>query len=167
MNDAWGYNDDNDDAGQDNNIDFDGPKALRDAYKKQQQVISAIQAELQAEREERKKEKLTSVFESLGVPGAKDMYQGDADPEKAKAWVESMRGVFGAAPAQGVTPVADSAPVQPVIDQAQAEQYQRMTEAGQNGTPIGGFEAAQAAVSDASDLASLIAAFDNMSRGGA
>jgi hypothetical protein len=43
-------------------------------------------------------------------------------------------------------------------------QFERMTAAGQEGTPVGNFEAAHAAVNDATDLNGLINAFQNGTR---
>lgn len=155
----WGY-EDNDDAQTGNDNESTGPKALRDAYaalKKQNEETMAMVNEL---LQEKKQATLATVFESLGVPGAQKVYQGDADPEKARAWVESMRGVFGNGNAQGGTPPnADSAPQAPAMQPEQQAQYQRMTEAGQQGAPIGNMDAAMAAVGDANDIQSLIAAF--------
>lgn len=163
MNDQWGYEEDTNgaDLGITSN---DGPKALRDAYAAMKKQNDDLNAKLTGFIEAQEKQKLATVFTSLGAPGAEALYNGDADPEKAKAWVESMRGVFGGNNAQGAAPVADSAPAAPALTPDAQEQYQRMTEAGQNGAPIGGFEAAQAAVNDATDLTSLIAGFQNSMR---
>jgi hypothetical protein len=157
----WGY-EENTGEGQGNENDMSGPKALRDAYaalKKQNEDTMAMVSEL---LNEKKKNQLATVFESLGVPGAQDVYQGDADPEKAKAWVESMRGVFGTGNQGGTPPVTDSTePVAPALPASMQAQFQRMTEAGQQGVPMGNVDAAFAAVGDASDTAALIAAFQN------
>lgn len=163
MNDQWGYEEDTNgtDLGNDRN---DGPKALRDAYAAMKKQNDELNAKLTGFLEDQKKQTLATVFQSLGAPGAENLYQGEADPGKAKAWVESMRGVFGGNNAQGTAPVADSAPTTPALEPDTQAQYQRMTEAGQNGAPIGGFEAAQAAVNDATDLTGLIASFQNSVR---
>ena len=158
----WGY-DGNDDAEQGNDTEMSGPKALRDAYaalKKQNEETTAMVREL---LEEKKKSQLSTVFESLGVPGAASVYQGDADPEKAKAWVESMRGVFGNGNTQGNPPVADTPPA---VSPEQQAQLQRMTEAGQQGAPMGNMDAAVAGVGNATDINSLIAAMQNAQRMG-
>ena len=161
----WGY-EDNDEAQAGNDSELNGPKALRDAYsalKKQNEDTMAMVQEL---LQEKKQAQLATVFESLGVPGAQTVYQGDADPEKAKAWVESMRGVFGNGNAQGVTPpIADSA-VPSAVNAEQQAQLQRMTEAGQQGVPMGSMDAAFAAVGDANDTNALIAAFQRASQMG-
>lgn len=155
----WGY-EDNDSADQDNDNELDGPKALRDAYKslrKQQDESNAMIREL---LNEKKQAQLASVFESLGVPGAASVYQGDADPEKAKAWVQSMQATFGGN-TQGSNPasVADSVPAISADDQAR---LQRMTEAGQAGTPMGAMDAAYAAVGDAKSNDDLVAMFQRL-----
>jgi hypothetical protein len=156
----WGY-EDNDDAGQDNTTELEGPKALRDAYNKLKQQSEETNNLVRQLLEDKKKSQLADVFQSLGVPGAKDVYQGDADPEKAKAWVESMRGVFGTGNPGETPSVVDSAPA--LAPDAQA-QYQRMTEAGQSGVPMGNMDAAYAAVGDATDINGLIAGFQNALR---
>ena len=159
----WGYEDSNDDMSQGDNIELNGPKALREAYKAQQEMLKQIQQELTQERQARQKEKLATVFESLGVPGAQNVYQGEPDPEKAKEWVTTMQSVFGNGNVQGSTPpVADT---QPAISADEQARLQRMTEAGQHGAPVGGFEAAAAAVGDATDLQSLIAAMGRANMG--
>jgi hypothetical protein len=66
-----------------------------------------------------------------------------------------MRATFGSGN-QG-TPAAVPPPA-PALDAQVQQQYQQMNEAGQSGTPLGNFEAAGAAVSQANDLNSLIAA---------
>lgn len=157
MNDAWGYDPN---EGQDN-TNLDGPKALRDAYKKQGEMLEAIQKQLADERAERQKAQLSSVFTELGVPEAVKVYQGEPDPEKAKAWIESMKTVFGNGSVQGE---AAPAPVQPVLAADQLAQFQSLTEAGQQGVPMGNFEAASSAVGQATDMSSLIAAFQNAAR---
>lgn len=152
----WGY-DDNDNAGQDNSNELTGPKALRDAYEAQKKILADMQAEVTALREERQKEKLGAVFESLGVPGAASLYKGEADPQKAKEWVETMRSTFGGGNQGGTPPVADSQP--PALEPDAQAQYQRMTEAGQQGVPLGNMDAAFAAVGDANNINDLIAGF--------
>jgi hypothetical protein len=153
MNDAWGY-DAND--GQDE-TQMNGPKALRDAYKALKAQNDELNQKLTSFLESQQKSQMATVFSTLGVPGAVDLYQGEPDPEKARAWVDSMRGVFGNGAVQGDTP----APVQPAVTDDQQAALQRMTEAGQHGTPMGNVEAAQSGVNSATDMQSLIAAFAN------
>ncbi len=159
----WGY-DDNDNATPGNETELDGPRALREAYaalKKQNEETTAMVKEL---LEEKKSAQLATVFESLGIPEAKKVYQGPADPEAAKAWAESMRAVFGGN--QGGNPNVAAQPQEqpPALSQEQQAQFQRMTEAGQHGTPMGNLDAAYAAVGDATDIQSLIAGFQNATR---
>lgn len=107
-------------------------------------------------------QKVQSVFDSAGVPGASAHYQGDADPEKAKAWIESMQQTFGTSSG---TPVPTSqAPVVPALTPEQQAQYQNLNNAGSQGTPLGTIETAQAGVYDATDLQGLISNFQNASR---
>lgn len=153
MNDAWGY-DDNNGESADNNA-AETPKALRDAYaalkKQNEDLISA----LAADRAERAKEKVSSVFSELGVPDAASLYTGEPDPEKARAWAESMRAAFGSGNAQGAAPEAVPAPA---LDEQTQQQYQQMTNAGLDGTPITSFEAAGLAMNNAKTVEELIAA---------
>ena len=152
----WGF--ENDNAGQGNN-EPEGPKALRDAYNKQKQQLDDLTQKLTSFMEREEKQKMASVFESLGVPGAQAVYQGEADPEKAKAWVESMRGVFGNGQPPAVEPQQATEPKLPPSMQAQ---FERMSQAGSDGHPLGNVEAAQAAVNDATDLQGLINSFKQM-----
>jgi len=160
----WGY-DDNDNAQPGNDTELDGPRALREAYaalKKQNEETTAMVREL---LEEKKSAQLATVFDSLGIPEAAKVYQGPADPEKAREWATSMAAVFGGN--QGSNPGAAQSVEQqaaPALGQDTQAQFQRMTEAGQQGTPMGNLDAAHAAVGDATDINSLIAAFQNGTR---
>lgn len=150
MNDAWGYEENVQQPG--NN---DGPKALRDAYEAQKKQNELIMAELAEIRREREAEKVSSVFSALGVPEAAKVYQGEPDPEKAKAWVESMKSVFGNGNAQGAGAPEN---VQQGLDAETQNNLQQMTEAGQGNTPVGNYQAAEAAIGNADSLEALIAA---------
>jgi hypothetical protein len=156
MNDTWGY-DETDDQETANNIVAETPAELRAAYKALKKQNEELINSLNADRAERAKEKVKSVFSELGVPGAAELYQGEPDPEKARAWAESMRAAFGSG-AQGTDPATSSTPPAPTLDASAAAQLQQFNEAGQTGTPLGNFEAANAAVGQANDLNSLIAA---------
>lgn len=151
MNDSWGF--ENNESQTGNNLD--GPKALRDAYDKLKLQNESLNEKLTSFLEDQQKQKLAGVFESLGVPGAATVYQGDADPEKAKQWVESMRGVFGSGSAQGINPT----PAAPAYTQDQQAVLQQMTQAGSDGVPMGNFEAAASAVGQANSIEELIAGF--------
>lgn len=152
----WGYNDDANDLG--NNTELDGPKALRDAYNKQKAQLDDLTQKLTSFMEREEKAQMASVFESLGVPAAQDAYQGPNDPQKAKEWVESMRSVFGGGQPQEA---ATEQPITPTLPPSMQAQFERMSQAGQDGVPVGNVEAAQAAVNDASNLQGLIDAFQN------
>jgi len=155
MNDAWGY-DDNEQTEPGHN---DGPKALRDAYAAQKKANEEIMAELAAIRQERATEKLSSVFSELGVPDAAKLYTGEPDPEKARAWAESMRAAFGSGNAQGATTPA-AVPTPPALDGQTQQQYQQMTQAGVDGNAVTSFEAASAGVASAQNLQELMAAMN-------
>jgi len=150
MNDNWGYEDN---AGQGENLD--GPKALRDAYSALKKQNEDLNMKLTSFLEDQQKQKLASVFESLGVPQAAQVYQGDADPEKAKAWIESMKSVFGSGSAQGIDPT----PAAPAFSQDQQAALQQISQAGHDGVPMGNFEAAASAVGQANSIEELIAGF--------
>jgi len=159
----WGY-EENDATETGDNTELSGPKALRQAYEAMKRQNDELNSKLTSFLEEQTKSKMATVFESLGVPGAQDVYQGPADPEKAKAWVDTMRGVFGSN--QGGTPPVAEQPVEPALPASMQAQYQRMTEAGQTGVPMGNLEAAGAAVGSANNLSELIAAMQNAQRMG-
>lgn len=158
----WGI-EDNENVEPGNNTELDGPRALREAYaalKKQNEETTAMVREL---LEEKKSAQLATVFDSLGIPEAAKVYQGPADPEKAKEWATTMQSVFGGN--QGISPnVAGQQEPAPSVSGETAQQYQRMTEAGQNGTPISGTEAAFQAVGNATNMQDLIASFQNATR---
>lgn len=160
----WGFEEDNT-AGQGNDTELNGPKALRDyaaALKKQNDELSA---KLTSFLDDQNKQKVQTVFENLGIPGAANVYQGPADPEKAKEWAESMKAVFGGN--QGGTPPVVEQETQPVtgaIPPSMQAQIERFTQAGQDGVPAGNYEAAQSSVNGASSNADLVAAFERMNR---
>lgn len=155
MNDAWGYDDNNGQSAD--NAAAETPKALRDAYAALKKQNEDLISTLAADRAERAKEKVSSVFSELGVPGAADLYQGEPDPEKARAWAESMRAAFGSGNAQGA-PTPDAVPTPPALDEQTQQQYQQMTSAGSDGTPLNSFEAASLAMNSATSVEELIRA---------
>lgn len=153
----WGFEDDNAlDLGNSN--EANGPKALRDAYEKQKATIESLEQKVTAFLQAEEKRQMATVFESLGVPGAQAAYQGPNDPQKAKEWVDQMRSVFGG----GQPQQAAEQPAPPTLPPSMQAQFERMTQAGSEGVPVGNFEAAQAAINDASDPQALINAFKNM-----
>lgn len=160
----WGF-EENDTDNLGNDTELSGPKALRDyaaALKKQNDELAA---KLTSFLEDQNKQKVQTVFENLGIPGAASVYQGPADPKAAEEWAKSMQQVFGAGTPGGTPPVAveQNAP-EPALPASMQAQFQRMTEAGQQGTPVGNVEAAQASIGDASNTNDIIAAFQRMQR---
>ena len=153
----WGFEDN--DASQ-GNTEGNGPKALRDAYEAMKKQNDELTQKLTSFLEDQQRQKMATVFESLGVPGAQNVYQGEADPEKAKAWVESMRGVFGGQPQQAAETQQQA--IEPKLPASMQAQFERLSQAGADGAPLGNVEAAQAAVNDASDTQALINSFKQM-----
>lgn len=152
----WGFENDGTD-GLDNSNEANGPKALRQAYEAMKKQNEELSNQLTSFLEEQKAAKMATVFESLGVPQAAQVYDGPADPEKAKAWVESMRGVFG-----GAAPVAAEQSTQSKLPESMQAQFERLSQAGNDGAALGNVEAAQAAVNDANDVQALINSFKNL-----
>ncbi len=153
----WGFEDNGNANGLDNSTEANGPKALRDAYEAMKKQNDELNQQLTSFLEEQRTEKMAKVFESLGVPGAQAVYNGPADPNKAKEWVDTMRVTFGGQPQQAAETVATP----PALPASMQAQFERLNGAGNDGTPVGNVEAAQAAVNDATDLKGLINSFQN------
>lgn len=153
----WGFEDETGAMDLGNDSELTGPKDLRDAYKAMKKQNEELNQKLTSFLEEQAQQKMAKVFESLGVPGAQVAYQGPNDPQKAKEWVEQMRSVFGGGQPQEVA----EQPVPPTLPPSMQAQFERMTQMGNEGVPVGNVEAAQAAVNDANDLAGLLNAFQN------
>ena len=162
----WGFDENDDNNGLDNNSELNGPKALREYVKKLQAQNDELNQKLTSFLEDQQKSKMASVFENLGIPQAASVYDGPADPEKAKAWAETMKSVFGGN--QGGTPTvadnAEQAPQPGAIPPSMQAQFQRMVEAGTDGSPVGNFEAAANDIGNASNPQDIIAAFQRMNR---
>lgn len=162
----WGFEENDDYNGQGNDTEMNGPKALRDAYASLKKQNDELNQKLTSFLEREEKQRVQSVFENLGVPGAAEVYQGPADPKAAEAWIKSMQAVFGGN--QGGTPTvadpAEQAPQPGAIPPSMQAQFQRMVEAGQNGSPVGNFEAAANDIGNASSAKDIIAAFERMNR---
>jgi hypothetical protein len=155
----WGIDDNGNVSDLGNNTEGNGPKALRDAYEAMKKQNDELNQKLTSFLEEQQTAKMATVFESLGVPGAQAVYQGPADPLKAKEWVDTMKATFGGGQPQQA---ANEVPTQPTLPASMQQQFERLTAAGNEGTPVGNMEAAQAAVNDANDIKGLIASFQNM-----
>lgn len=152
----WG-NDDNA-YGQGNDTELNGPKALRDAYNSQKAQLDELTQKLTGFMEREEKAQMATVFESLGVPGAQSVYNGPNDPAKAKEWVDTMKATFGS----GQPQQAAEQPITPTLPPSMQAQYERLSQAGQDGAPVGNVEAAQAAVNDATNVQDLINSFKNL-----
>ncbi len=152
----WGF-EDNDAANLGNGNEANGPKALRDAYEAMKKQNEELNQKLTSFLEEQARSKMATVFESLGVPEAQKVYDGPADPTKAKEWVDNMRSVFG-----GAAPVAADQSTQPKLPESMQAQFERLSQAGNDGAALGNVEAAQAAVNDANDVQALINSFKNL-----
>lgn len=159
----WGYEDNNVNAQTGNT--FDGPKALRDAYDALKKQNDDLSAKLTSFLEDQQKQKMAVVFESLGVPEAAKVYQGDADPEKAKAWVESMQSVFGGN-VQG-NPASNPQTPEVGLTPAQQHQLSMMNQAGANEAALGSIEAAEVGLSSATSSADLVALMQKLQGGAA
>jgi len=157
MTNNWGFENDDNNANLGNSNEANGPKALRDAYEAMKKQNDELSQKLTSFLEGQQREQMAKVFESLGVPQAASAYDGPADPEKAKAWVESMRSVFG-----GAAPAAAEQSAQPKLPESMQAQFERMSQAGNDGAALGNVEAAQAAVNDANDVQALINSFRNL-----
>lgn len=153
---SWGFEDDN--ASQANHNEGNGPKALREAYEAMKKQNEELASGLKAITDQLSQQRVASTFEALGVPGAAKLYKGDADPEQIKSWVSDMQSAFG-------NP-GTSTPTEPppLSDETEAAQFQRMSEAGQAGTPLGSAEQAMGRVSDAKTPQDLINAFRQMNQ---
>lgn len=157
----WGIQDANE-PGQ--NTEMSGPKALRDAYEAQKQKTKELEDSLASIQRELTQQKVSSTLSELGVPAAAaEQYKGETDPEKVREWVTTMQNLFGGGSGTPNTPTPVNAPPAQALDPQVQAQFQSMTEAGQQGTPLGNAEMAQANINDASDLQGLLNAWKNLS----
>lgn len=70
-------------------------KDLRAALKKAAKQNTDTAKALEDLKQEQSKQKLTAVWDELGVPEkTRGLYNGDPEPDKVKAWVEEYREVF-------------------------------------------------------------------------
>jgi hypothetical protein len=157
---SWGYNDDSTD-GQPNNSDNAQGGGLRQFAEQQKQENKVLRDQLAAIQRDLAMQKVQSVFDSAGVPGASALYQGDADPAKAAEWVNTMKQTFGAS---GGNPQTSTAPQPPVMSPDEQAQMQRMNEAGAAGTPLTSMEQALNSAKQVNSMDDLIANFQNAQR---
>lgn len=121
----WGYDDNDDNTQAGNNLD--GPKALRDAYDKLKQQNEDLNQKLTSFLEDQQKQKLATVFETLGVPGAQAHYKGAPDPDAIKSWVDEMKTTFGGQVAHATD---NSQSAQPTLTSDQQSTLQGFSSAG-------------------------------------
>lgn len=143
-----------------NDNDLNGPAALRAAYKAMKTKNEEMEQTLKSLQAESRQRAVADTLTSLGIPAtAAPLYSGEADPTKVTEWANTMKSVFGGGtPA----PTPTSEPQQPTLDPATQAQFQQMTEAGQQGTPLGNVEAAYASLGDAKNSDDLIRMFANL-----
>lgn len=155
----WGIEDANDLGG---NNDNSGPKALRDAYDALKSQNQELQNGLAAVQKQLRDQSVGVTLSELGIPAAAaEQYKGEADPTKIREWATQMQSLFGGG--QAVTP-GSTPPVETPqgIDPSVAQQLQQMQEAGQQGQPLGNFEAAAGRLNDATDINGLISAWSTI-----
>lgn len=155
----WGIEDANDLGGNNENS---GPKALRDAYDALKQQNKELADGLAAVNQQLRNQSVGAALSELGIPAAAaEQYKGEADPAKVREWATQMQSLFGGG--QAVTP-GSTPPVETPqgIDPNVAQQLQQMQEAGQQGQPLGNFEAANARLNDATDINGLISAWSTI-----
>lgn len=112
-----------------------GKSGIRQYIESLENEVKAMKAERAQEKASAEKAVKTATFESLGIkPTVASLYQGEANPDAIKSWVDDMRGAFGgAAPEPGAQQgQASQNQAEPVLNGDQMQQYRNMVEAGQN-----------------------------------
>ena len=154
----WGIEDVNDLGG---NTDGTGPKALRDAYEAMKKQNQELQTGLATVQQQLQTQQVQATLSELGIPAAAAaQYKGEADPEKVREWATTMQTIFGGGSGTPNTPSVDTTPQG--LDPATQQQLQQMQDAGQQGQPLGNFEAAAGRLSDATDIQGLISAWSTI-----
>ena len=157
MSNEWGIEDN---SNLDGNNTLPGPKALRDAYEAQKTKTKELEDSLASIQRELTQQKVSATLTELGIPAAAaEQYKGEANPEKVREWATTMQGIFGGGSGQPNTPTPVGNEPATTLPGDAARQYQQMNEAGQQGTPLGNAEMAQANVNDATDLQGLLNAW--------
>jgi len=142
MNDAWGYNEDEQLGNELPNAN--GPKALRDYAKSQKERADAAEARIAAVEARLRQAEVADIFEAQGVPRtAAQYYSGDADPDKVNSWVNDMRTAFGGSTAPQAQQVS-----QPTVSPTDQAQIAQMMQAGADGAVAGNIDVAYAALND-------------------
>lgn len=98
--------DDNDDLEPQTQEPENGPKALREALKKEAQKRKELEAELNEIRTKQRESEVASKLAAAGLPDGSAKFAAGA--EDIDAWIEENRGLFGVAgaPAQDIEPGA-------------------------------------------------------------
>ncbi len=112
-----------------------GKSGIRQYIESLESKLKNIESERAQEKANAEKAVKTATFESLGIkPTVASLYQGEANPDAIKSWVDDMRGAFGGAtPEPGVqTDQTSQRQMESVLNGDQQLQYQRMVEAGQS-----------------------------------
>ena len=154
----WGIEDAND---QGTNSESNGPKALREAYEAMKKQNQELQTGLATVQQQLQTQQVQATLSELGIPAAAaTQYKGEADPEKVREWATTMQSIFGGGSGTPNTPTVDS--TAQGLDPATQEQLRGMQEAGQQGQPLGNFEAAAGRLNDATDIKGLISAWSTL-----
>ena len=155
----WGNEDD---SNLDTNNANSGPKALRDAYKAQKQKTQELESALASVQTQLRSQAVNATLSELGIPTtAAEQYTGEADPVKVREWATTMQSIFGGG-SGAVAPTPNPVDVTPALDPSVQAQYENLNNAGQQGSPLGNAEAALGRINDATDLAGLMAAWQQL-----
>ncbi len=153
----WGNEDDTNLGG---NTELSGPKALRDAYEAQKQANQDLLNRMATLENSLTQQKVASTLTELGIPvTAAEQYKGEADPDKVREWATTMQSIFGGG--NGTQSQNPAVPAQ-TLDPSVQQQLQGMNNAGQEGTPLGNADAALGRIGDATDIAGLLSAWQNL-----
>lgn len=137
----------------------DGPKPLRDAYKKQVDANRELRERLEKLEAINTRNAAADLIEAAGAKRSiAKHYTGAADPESVSTWLNDFKDAFGVQTSTTSTPD----PALPVETQAQ---YERMNQAGHGGESTGNLQAAAGDLSSANDLNSLLAAMQKLQGG--
>lgn len=155
----WGIEDDTNLAGD---SDATGPKALRDAYAALKAQNKELADGLAAVNKQLRDSTVAGTLSELGIPAtAASEYKGEADPTKVREWATTMQSIFGGGGSgEPNTPSVEA--TQQGLDPATQQQLQQMQDAGQQGQPLGNFEAAAGRLNDATDINGLISAWSTI-----
>lgn len=137
----------------------DGPKPLRDAYKKQVDANKELRERLEKLEAINTRNTAADLIEAAGVKrNLAKHYTGAADAESVNAWLSDFKDAFGVqAPA--------STSVDPALPVETQAQYERMNQAGHSGEPTGNLQAASGDLSSAGSTADIVALMQRLQGG--